>query len=122
MPGLDRVAREIASMRKMFLILLLWPVYSAWGDNSVVGDWRNGPYTYHIPVSSGKFSLSLTDSSGQKKSFQAQWETPGEKFRWVDAQSSRHTAEFDHKYKQPRFRDVGENYPDSPAYWYRATP
>lgn len=91
-------------------------------DDSVTGKWRgsNGRW-FIIPVSTGRFSLTSQDSSGDRKSFPAVWEKPGETFNWVDANQSKHTVVYEKAHKPVRFRDVGEAYPDSPAYWYRET-
>ncbi|MFN8612244.1 MAG: hypothetical protein U0931_32160 [Vulcanimicrobiota bacterium] len=101
------------------LVAILCLSSLAGAEPSVIGDWRgSGGSIFHIPASSGQFKLRLTDSQGKVQNFQAQWEKPGQAFVWQDAQNTRHTAELDTHYKTTRFRDVGANFPDSPAYWY----
>ena len=106
-------------MRHVLLFLGL-NLATAAAEPSVVGDWRgSGGSVFHIPASSGRFQLKRTDGQGKSQVFQANWEKPGERFEWVDAQQARHKTELDTHYKELRFRDVGESFPDSPAYWYK---
>ena len=95
---------------------------SALADNLGVGDWRgSGGRIFRISTSSGPFSLVVVETQGERKSFPAVWEKPGEKFTWTDAQHNKHVVCLEKEHKPIRFRDVGEAYPDSPGYWYFVT-
>ncbi len=99
------------------LLALSAPVFS---QGPVTGDWKgSGGRIFRVPCSSGRFSLITTEPDGEKRQFPAKWVRPGESFTWIDAQKANHSVLFEKSHKPVRFRDVGENYPDSPGYWYR---
>lgn len=86
----------------------------------MVGTWRgsNG-YKIQIPEGTGKFTLIFIDARGEKIRHPAQWVKPGEEFTWTDKTQSRHKARYDGRHNPVRIQDVGEAWPNSPAYWYR---
>ena len=105
-------------MKRLLLVFSL--VIVAWAQtNPMVGRWRgsNG-MSMEIPPGSGPFQLVWHLADGKRVTHPAHWVKPGQEFGWTDKQGSQHTATFDAGYKVPRIKDVGEAYPDSPAYWY----
>lgn len=108
-------------MKKLIASLIfLSALIPVWADEPVTGDWQgSGGRIFHVPSTTGSFSLTTTEPKGEKKQYQAKWLTAGESFTWIDAQKAKHTVMFEKGHKPVRFRDVGENYPDSPGYWYR---
>lgn len=85
----------------------------------MAGRWTGTMGKIVIPAGSGAFTLK----AGAVE-FPARWVVPGKEFTWTDKQGKQHKATLEANPKATaekpyRIRDVGEAYPDSPAYWYR---
>lgn len=107
-----------------YFLIVLWVCAAVWAQaNPMAGRWRasNG-MTLEIPAGAGPFQLVCKLADGKTVSHPARWVKPGEQFTWTDKQGAGHTATLDVNYKVPRIKDVGEAFPDSPAFWYRADP
>ncbi len=105
-------------MRAFFLVCLILAVAAA--DEPVVGRYRatNG-ITVVIAADKGSFQLVWLSPSGEKTTFPAKWTVPGQKLEWVDKNNAHHVSTV----TEPGvIRDVGEAFPDSPAYWRRIRP
>lgn len=105
------------SFRSLVFGLMLTQVVVC--EDGMTGRWSGTMGVVIIPAGSGSFDLKIAEQH-----YPARWVAAGKEFSWTDRQGKRHQATLEPNPKATperptRIRDVGEAYPDSPAFWYR---